>query len=239
MTEKTIPLLPCRTDLLQSVVDFYTALGFEMTHLQKSPYAYAVVERGAVELQLYGIKDYDPSTSHASCYVLTEDVDGMYSAFRAGLKATYGRIPTHGLPHVGPLKDMSYGVRQFLICDPTGNTIRVGQAMSDEGAEEPVHTSSSKDPFDRALHTADLFADSKQDFPAAAKVIDRVLKLEDQQPTPVQKLRLLVLRGDLAQRMGDREGARAWLEEAGSVQLGAEERDAARDVLARLGDLRV
>ncbi|NEE44287.1 VOC family protein, partial [Streptomyces sp. SID8455] len=33
MTEKTIPLLPCRTELIQSVVDFYTALGFETTHL--------------------------------------------------------------------------------------------------------------------------------------------------------------------------------------------------------------
>ncbi|MFE2294761.1 VOC family protein [Streptomyces sp. NPDC059452] len=239
MTEKTIPLLPCRTELLQSVVDFYTALGFEATHIQKSPYAYAVVERGAVELQLYGIKDYDPSTSHASCYVLTEDVDGLYTAFRSGIKATYGRIPTRGLPRVGPLKDMSYGVRQFLISDPTGNTIRVGQTMNDADDEDPASSATApKDTFARALHTADLFADSKQDFPAAAKIIDRALNLEDEQPTPVQRLRLLVLRGDLAQRMGDTEGARAWLEEAGSVQLDAEEREEARDVLARLGDLR-
>ncbi|MEW2065459.1 VOC family protein [Streptomyces sp. NPDC007346] len=236
MTEKTIPLLPCRTELIQSVVDFYTALGFETTHMQKSPYAYAVVERGTVEIQLYGMKDYDPSTSHSSCYVLTEDVDGLHAAFRTGLKAAYGRIPTRGLPRIGPLKDMSYGVRQFLTTDPTGNTIRVGQVISDDSAEEP--TTAPKETFARALHMADLFADSKQDFPGAAKIIDRVLNLEDEQPTPVQRVQLLVLRGDIAQRLGDAEGARGWLEEAESVQLGAEERETAHDALARLRDLR-
>ncbi|MFJ8848451.1 VOC family protein [Streptomyces cyaneofuscatus] len=236
MTEKTIPLLPCRTELIQSVVDFYTALGFETTHLQKSPYAYAVVERGAVELQLYGMKDYDPATSHSSCYVLTEDVDGLHAAFRAGLKAAYGRIPTRGLPRIGPLKDMSYGVRQFLATDPTGNTIRVGQVISGSDEEEPA--GAPKDTFARALHMADLFADSKQDYPGAAKIVDRVLKLEDEQPTPVQRVQLLVLRGDIAQRLGDEEGARGWLEEAASVQLSAEERETAHDALARLSDLR-
>ncbi|MGW5069990.1 VOC family protein [Streptomyces cyaneofuscatus] len=236
MTEKTIPLLPCRTELIQSVVDFYTALGFETTQLQKSPYAYAVVERGAVELQLYGMKDYDPASSHSSCYVLTEDVDGLHAAFRSGLKAAYGRIPTRGLPRIGPLKDMSYGVRQFLTTDPTGNTIRVGQVISGEGEEEPA--TAPKETFARALHMADLFADSKQDYPGAAKIIDRVLKLEDEQPTPAQRVRLLVLRGDIAQRLGDEEGARGWLEEAASVQLSAEERETAHDALARLSDLR-
>ncbi|MCD9900839.1 VOC family protein [Streptomyces sp. MT29] len=236
MTEKTIPLLPCRTELIQSVVGFYTALGFETTHLQKSPYAYAVVARGAVELQLYGMKDYDPATSHSSCYVLTEDVDGLHAAFRSGLKAAYGRIPTRGLPRIGPLKDMSYGVRQFLTTDPTGNTIRVGQVISGGGEEEPA--AGPKETFARALHMADLFADSKQDYPGAAKIIDRVLNLEDEQPTPVQRVRLLVLRGDIAQRLGDQERARGWLEEAASVQLSTEEQETAHDALARLSDLR-
>ncbi|MYX13782.1 VOC family protein [Streptomyces sp. SID8374] len=236
MNEKTIPLLPCRTELIQSVVDFYTALGFETTHLQKSPYVYAAVERGAVEIQLYGMKDYDPSTSHSSCYVLTDDVDGLHAAFRSGLKAAYGRIPTRGLPRIGPLKGMSYGVRQFLTTDPTGNTIRVGQVIGDESDEEPA--TAPKETFARALHMADLFADSKQDYPGAAKIIDRVLNLEDEQPTPVQRVQLLVLRGDIAQRLGETEAARAWLEEAASVQLAAEEQETARDALARLGDLR-
>ncbi|MFJ1861607.1 bleomycin resistance protein [Streptomyces anulatus] len=234
MTETTIPMLPCRTSLIETTVDFYTALGFATTYLQKSPYAYAVVERGAVELQLYGMKEYDPAASHSGCYVLTDDVDGLHTAFRAGLKEAYGRVPARGLPRIGPLKDMSYGVRQFLVTDPTGNTIRIGQPIS----EDQNHRPAPKETFARALHMADLFADSKQDLPGAAKIIDRVLGLTDEHPTPVQKLRLLVLRGDIAQRMGDAEEAAALLEEAAAVGLGPEERKAAADTLARLADLR-
>jgi predicted lactoylglutathione lyase len=47
MPEKTIPILPCRT--LQPVLDFYTALGFEVTYQQRSPNPYAVVQRGGIE----------------------------------------------------------------------------------------------------------------------------------------------------------------------------------------------
>ncbi|MET9765872.1 VOC family protein [Streptomyces sp. NPDC006415] len=234
MAETTIPMLPCRTSLIESVVAFYVALGFEATQLQKSPYAYAVVERGSVELQLYGMKDYDPASSHSGCYVLTDEVDTLHAAFRAGLKAALGSVPTRGLPRIGPLKDMSYGVRQFLITDPTGNTIRIGQPTS----EDQNHRPAPKETFARALHMADLFADSKQDLPGAAKIIDRVLGLTDEQPTPVQRLRLLVLRGDIAQRMGEAERAAGLLEEAAAVRLGPEEREAATDTLARLAELR-
>ena len=48
MGEKTIPILPCQS--LQPLLDFYTALGFEVTFEQRSPNPYAVVERGGVEL---------------------------------------------------------------------------------------------------------------------------------------------------------------------------------------------
>ncbi|CAM5545204.1 hypothetical protein SALBM135S_07924 [Streptomyces alboniger] len=231
MPEKTIPLLPCRT--VQPVVDFYTALGFETTFLQKSPYSYAVVERGAIELQFYGMKQYEPTVSHSGCYVLTDDVETLYAAFRTGLKAAYGRIPTRGLPRIGPLKDMSYGVRQFLMTDPGGNSIRVGQPISDDPSMRPV----PKEIFARALHLADLFVDSKEDLPGAARIIDRALDRTDERPTPEQELRLLVLRGDIAQRLGDTESAERLLAAAAALVLTAVEREAARDALARLAEL--
>ena len=58
-----IPLLPCQT--IQPVTDFYTALGFEVTFLQKSPNPFAVVERGDIVLQFFGMKKYDPSASYS------------------------------------------------------------------------------------------------------------------------------------------------------------------------------
>ncbi|WP_030896725.1 bleomycin resistance protein [Streptomyces sp. NRRL S-474] len=232
MPEKTIPILPCRT--LQPVLDFYTALGFEVTYQQRSPNPYAVVERGATELQFFAMKRYEPSESISTCYVLTDDVDGLYEAFRAGLKSAYGRIPTRGLPRLGPLKDMSYGVRQFLMTDPGGNCVRVGQRTG----EDRRHGRAPEETFARALHHASLLADSKGDPAGAAKVIDRVLRLTDETPTDVQLLQLLVLRGDIAGRLGDEETAAAALARAAALDLTGTEREQALDALTRLEDLR-
>ena len=142
MAEKAIPLLPCQT--IQPVVDFYAALGFEVTFLQKSPNPFAVVERGDIELQFFAMKKYEPSESYSTCYVLTDDVDGLYEAFRAGLESAYGKIPSRGLPRMGPLKDMSYGVRQFLMTDPGGNCVRVGQPISEDLHHRPPPRSPSR-----------------------------------------------------------------------------------------------
>jgi hypothetical protein len=232
MPEKTIPILPCQT--LPPVLDFYIALGFEVTYQQRSPNSYAVVERGGIELQFFAMKHYEPTGSVSTCYVMTDDVDGLYQAFRAGLRAAYGRIPTRGLPRVGPLKDMSYGVRQFLMTDPGGNCVRVGQRISETGRHEPA----PQETFARALHHASLLADSKADAAGAAKVIDRVLRLTDETPTRVQLLQLLVLRADVAGRLGDEEAAATALARAAALRLTDAERDLGSDALRRLEDLR-
>ncbi|MFE6334809.1 bleomycin resistance protein [Streptomyces sp. NPDC057798] len=232
MDEKTIPILPCRT--LPPVLDFYTALGFEVTLQQRSPNPFAVVERGGIQLQFFGMKQYEPTRSFSTCYVLTGDVDGLHEAFRAGLKAAYGKVPTRGLPRLGSLKDMSYGVRQFLMTDPGGNCIRVGQPTSDD----PHHRPAPEETFARALHHAALLADSKDDPASAAKVIDRALGLPDEQPTRVQLLQLLVLRADAAGRLEDGETMASALTRAEALRLTAEEQHAARDALTRLQDLR-
>lgn len=212
MAEKTIPILPCQT--LQPVLDFYTALGFEVTFQQKSPNPYAVVERGGIELQFFGMRKYDPAASFSTCYILTDDVDTLYESFRTNLNAAYGKIPTRGLPRIGALKDMSYGVRQFLMTDPGGNCIRVGQQIS----EDLHHRPAPEETFARALHLATLFADSKEDLAGAATILDRALALEDELPTPVQLVRLLELRADIAHRLFDDETAARLLERAAAVK---------------------
>jgi hypothetical protein len=232
MAEKTIPLLPCQT--IQPVVDFYTALGFETTFLQKSPYPYAVVERGEIELQFFGLKAYDPTTSFSGVYVLTDDVESLFADFRARLKEAYGRIPARGLPRIGPLKDMSYGVRQFLMTDPGGNSLRIGQPIS----EDQSHRRAPEETFARALHYAALFVDSKEDLAGAAKVLDRALAVTGETPTAVQLVQLLVLRADVAQRQEQPREATGLLERAQGVALTDAERASARDDLRRAEELR-
>ncbi|MFD8821853.1 bleomycin resistance protein [Streptomyces sp. NPDC059605] len=232
MSEKMIPILPCRT--LRPVLDFYAALGFGTTFQQRSPNPYAVVQRGGIELHFFGMKQYDPAGSYSTCLVATEDVDGLHEEFRAGLKAAYGRVPVRGLPRIGPLKDMSYGVRQFLMTDPGGNCVRVVRRTGGSLHHRPAPEGA----FARALHHASLLADSKEDLAGAVRVIDRALGVEDEEPTRVQLLQLLVLRADVAGRLGDEEAAASALARASGIRLVAEERGPARDALVRLEELR-
>ncbi|MEE1939107.1 VOC family protein [Streptomyces sp. TRM 70361] len=248
MTETTTPILPCRT--LPPVLDFYAALGFETTFEQRSPNPYAVVVRGGVELHFFGMKRYDPAQSYSTCHISTDDVDALYAAFRAGLKETYGKVPSRGLPRIGPLKDMPYGTRQFLVSDPGGNCLRVGQRTGGDLRHPPA----PRERVARVLQSATLLADSRQDPETAARVLDRALAVADEagaaegaagggtvpawRPTPVQLLRLLVLRSDLARRPDDPERAATLPERASAVGLTADERETARDDPARLTELR-
>lgn len=165
---------------------------------------------------------------------MTDDVDGLYAAFRAGLKAAYGRVPTRGLPRLGPLKDASHGMRQFLMSAPGGNCVRVGRPIRDDVHHSPV----PEETFARALHNATLFADSRDDPKGAARIIDRVLPLEDERPAPVQLVRLLVLRAEVADRLGDGDAVRSALARAAGVSLIAEEREAVGEDLDRIVELR-
>ncbi|MFB7918406.1 bleomycin resistance protein [Streptomyces sp. NPDC056061] len=231
MSEKTIPILPCRT--IEPVLDFYTALGFEVSFRQRNPNPYAVVERGGIQLHFFGMKRYEPTESFSTCCIRTDDADGLHEAFRTGLRAAYGRIPTRGLPRIGPLRDASHGVRQFLVTDPGGNCLRIGQPAS----RDQHHRPAPEGTFSRALHHASLLADSKEDPESAAKVIDRVLRIEDERPTPVQLLRLLVLRADAAGRLGDEATAASALARAAAVRLTAQGQKSVPDDLERLKEL--
>ncbi|MFF8816083.1 bleomycin resistance protein [Streptomyces pactum] len=232
MSETTIPILPCRT--LDPVLDFYRALGFEVTFRQRSPNPYAAVERGGIQLHFFAMKRYDPAGSYSTCYVRTDAVDALHRSFRAGLKAAYGRVPLRGLPRIGALTDTSYGMRQFLLTDPGGNCLRIGQPV---GAGHH-HRPAPAEPFARALHHAALLADSREDPAGAAKIIDRVLARDGERPASVTLLRLLVLRADVAERLGDPGTAASALARAEALPLTAGEREEVRDALARLAELR-
>jgi catechol 2,3-dioxygenase-like lactoylglutathione lyase family enzyme len=230
MAEKTIPILPCRS--IDDNLAFYRALGFAVTFQQRRPNPYAVVERGGITLHFFSMRAYDPAQSHSTCYISTTDVDALYDAFRDGLRAALGKLPTRGLPRIGALQDTSYGVRQFLVTDPGGNTLRIGQPTSDNFA----HTEPPTARFARALHTAALLGDSKGDHPAAAKLLDHILA-SDADRSATEQLRALVLRADLAVRIGERPLAERLLGQARRIRLTDQERSGLGDELRRADDL--
>ncbi|MGW7520018.1 bleomycin resistance protein [Streptomyces sp. NPDC054796] len=238
--EQTIPILPCPS--VPDLVDFYATLGFETTHLQTRPNPFASLRYGAegdgFELQFFGHKSVVPEESWSTCYVLTERVDELYAAFRAGLKRAYGRVPTRGIPRLGQLKDTSYGVRQFLLTDPGGNCVRIGQP----NGESMDHAPMPKEKFARALRQAWLLGVSrgaKGDAAQGARILDHALATATP-ASAAERLKALVLRADLACTLDDPALAASLLAEVRKAEdgLGAAERTALSDDLIRAADLR-
>ncbi|MDL4773489.1 bleomycin resistance protein [Actinomadura xylanilytica] len=230
MDEKTIPIFPCRS--IDETWGFYRALGFEQTSYQKSPNPFLTVRRGDIDLQFFGWKQHDPAGSLHMCYISTPGVDALYESFRGGLRTALGRVPTRGLPRIGALKDMTYGVRQFLVTDPDGNQLRIGQPISDDFEHSPV----PRDPVAKALHMAVLLGDSKEDPRAAARILDHLLASGESRTVP-QQVKAAVLRADMAVRLDDPSRARELLAEVRATDLTDPDRAALRDELSRLEDL--
>ncbi|MFD0899462.1 bleomycin resistance protein [Actinomadura sediminis] len=230
MGQKTIPIFPCRS--IGATWEFYRALGFEQVSWQTRPNPYLSVRHGDIDLQFYGWKKHDPSASMHMCYVVTDDVDVLYESFRSGLKEALGRIPTRGLPRISVLKDMSYGMRQFLLADPDGVQLRIGRQISDDLEHSPVPT----EPVAKALHMAVLLGDSKEDHKGAARVLDKLLAGDEPLSAP-ERVKALTLRADMALHLDDRERTRTLLAQARAVPLTDAQRATLKDELVRLEDL--
>ncbi len=231
--DRMIPILPSRS--IDDQIDFYEALGFEVTYRQKTPNVFAAVQRGAIELQFFVLKGYEPANSYSTCYVMVSNVDELYADFRAGLKQALGRIPSRGIPRIGAIGDMSYGVRQFLLTDPGGNIIRIGQPLEKaDGAETATQPLPR---LERALEAARLLLYSKVDPETTARVIDDALAATPD-ASKVLRVQARILRADAANAIGDDALARALLDEAASIRLGDADQARIADDLTRAEELR-
>ncbi len=226
-----IPLLPCRS--IDDQIAFYESIGFEVTYRQKAPNVYASVQRGLIELHFFTMKGYEPANSYSTCYVMVSDIDALYADFREGLKRSLGRVPTRGMPRIGALGDMSYGVRQFLLTDPGGNIIRIGQplAATRGGAAHPTSR------LAKALDAATLLMHSKVDPETTARVLDAALA-DDPDAPDVLLVQARILRADAAHALGDDELAAELLDRVAEADLGADDRASIADDLARADELR-
>lgn len=202
-TEITIPILPCQS--IDQTIAFYQALGFVVTYQQKRPNTYAVVKLNAIELHFFVLKDQKPEANYSTCLVIVPHIDALYESFTAGLKKEFGKLPVKGYPRINPLKDMpSYGTRQFIVVDPSGNYIRIGQPIQKTAdlsfrENNPGQQAGEASDLRKAYELGSRLADAKNDWPAAAKVVDKALEAPEN-PDPTELLRLYILRLDIAIR---------------------------------------
>ncbi|WP_207512867.1 hypothetical protein [Longitalea luteola] len=198
-----IPLLPCMS--INQTEDFYKALGAVVTYKQKVPNNYIAFNIWDLELHFFALKQ-QPDANYSGCYLIVTEIDPIYEVCRASLKSLYGKVPLKGYPRLNPLKDIpAYGVRQFIVVDPNGNYIRVGQRIEKTNSlvfpekDKPAVTGT---PLAKVYELGSRLADAHGDFETAAKVLDKAL-LTAATNDPLNLLKVLILRADIAARLAD------------------------------------
>jgi len=105
------PTLPV-ADMAEAV-RFCTAAGLQVRRYDDGFAFVDLDDQSVFDLDL--IPDLDRSANHAGCYVITDDVDDWHA-----------RLIAAGL-HATPIVDQPWGMHEFTLTDPNGNSIRVGR----------------------------------------------------------------------------------------------------------------
>lgn len=230
MDDVLIPVLPCVS--LDETLDFYRALGFEVTRRQTEPYLYGAVHRRGVDLHFHGPRKLDPKKSFSICLVMVDDLQSPHRAFIDGLRQAYGKIPLAGFPRITRLWK---GQTRFAVFDPAGNSIIfIARDEPDATYDEPEP---GKSRLAWALDTAVWLRDLKgYDDVAAARVLDVALA-RNGPAAPIEQARALAARAELAVALGEQDRADALRAELQKLPLSDEERERYRDELQAADDL--
>ena len=112
--QSVMPGFPVRD--MDRAVSFYTReLGFHLTF--RNGAIFSIVCRDAVEVTLsLAPAGRDPGPAH--CYVRVTGVDDFHREFRE-----------RGVTMTHPLRDEEYGMREFMVTDPDGNTLNFGEPI--------------------------------------------------------------------------------------------------------------
>ena len=210
--EVTIPILPSGD--IDDSIRFYEALGFERTYRQQRPNPYAVVARDDIQIHLFGLEDFDPERSHGNVIVAVPDPDELYEAFAVGLRASYGKLPSTGIPRILRPRKKLGTVRGFSVVDPGGNWLRISKLGDTE--EDADHEKTTG--LARVIDVAARLGDSKGDHVVAIRTLDDGLSRFADSPA-ADRVRALLYRAELAVRLNDGVKATASLHEAQVVEL--------------------
>lgn len=209
--ETTIPLFPCKS--LDDTLEFYKALGFVITHEQRTPYLYGAVRQGGLELHFSRLSMYGAKNAFGTCLVFVPDVSLHHHSFSDALRTKYGKIPTFGFPRITRLRK---GQTRFKLFDPSGNLIIY---INQDEPETDYGLSDENLALDNAVFLRDTYANDQ----AAAKVLDKA-RTQSNAATPIAHARVLAARAELAVAMGEAELAKALKIELKQIPLSDEER---------------
>ncbi|MFC5402658.1 bleomycin resistance protein [Cohnella soli] len=232
-----IPILPCRS--IDEQLDFYEALGFELTYRQVKPNLYACVRHSIVELHFFVLKQLEPANSYSMCYVNVSNVDTVYRTFCDNLKKVYRKVPSKGLPRITKLNNLAED-RRFNLIDPAGNRLLIGQKHDSPRPLQNDHyvvIHSSR--FRNAFETAYRLMYAKDEPSEAARVLDLVFSKKEKEVPASLRYWAYVLRADIAIAMDELNVAGTYMNDAEKLPLSDQELEEAAEAAERLKELRV
>ncbi|TAK70716.1 MAG: hypothetical protein EPO13_02300 [Actinomycetota bacterium] len=191
--ERTYPVLPCAD--LDEALAFYAALGFTVSFQQRRPNPYAVVELDDIAIHLSAIDGFDPATSYGSTIITVAEPDERHAAFKAGLRARFGRVPVKGIPRLLPPRRKSGTATGFSIVDVGGNWLRFYRTGSadDQAAQR-------RSGLGRVIDVAARQGDARGDAAQAIAVLDAGFLRHPDAP-PADRFEALLYRAELKARL--------------------------------------
>lgn len=227
----TVPLLPC--EAFDATLDFWQALGYEVTYKQRAPNPYAAMQYDDYEIHFFGLKQLDPQANFSACLVIVPEVEGLHATFAGRLKEALGRVPARGFPHITRMRP---GQTRFTVVDNAGNSVMfIKRGPEDEEAAQE-YKKEGLTPLQRAVSLAARLRDYKHDDAAAAKVLDVALARPHQE-APLDVARALTARIELAAAMEEPERARDLHAQFRNLSLSEAERGLFAHELAALDAL--
>ncbi|MCD6024907.1 MAG: hypothetical protein K0Q91_1823 [Fibrobacteria bacterium] len=215
-----VPLLPCRS--IDPVLEFYAALGFEVTYRQKSPNVYAAIRYGEhIHLHFYVMKSHAPEKNHGTCLVILEDPEALHAALTAHYRKAKGTVPLTGFPRIPRWRA---GQTRFNVADPAGNIIRFISHQESSGPDWVKSPENSGSILSTALVTALKLRNGKGDEAMAAAALDRALRAKDGGNVR-ERARAIALRCELASVLGESTLLDALLNEFAGLNLDVMDRD--------------
>ncbi len=104
---------------IQASCRFYQVLfGLEKTFENGSPVGFMILKRDDAEVHLTLARDHKAG-AHNGMQLLVEGIADLYEA-----------CERQGVKIVKRIKDQEYGLRAFVLSDPDGNRIDVGERMT-------------------------------------------------------------------------------------------------------------
>jgi catechol 2,3-dioxygenase-like lactoylglutathione lyase family enzyme len=104
------------TDMARAVEFYQDLLGFAVVWQNGDPVQFTILERDAAELHLLlapGWRGPEFNVAHLNV---------------TGVDALHAHCIAHAVPIIKTIADKDYGMRAFVLADPDGNRIDIGEA---------------------------------------------------------------------------------------------------------------